>query len=274
MGSSPLALIMYGGGMRGAYGAGVIDALAQMGVLSQCTVLCGTSAGAANLAAVVAGIQSSIKDIWTIALPQGKFIKLLRPRWMTDIDYLVDIAVAYHLTNDRVRASATRLFISVTHYMTGATHYFTNHHDILETLRATLSIPVLSRIPVSVQGEPFLDGGISTTPNDLIQKAFSNGATKALVVDISSPLGWLQKIGLLTFMRRRPRGLREAVTRICSEAFPHPIAATDRVYLIRPRETMVTRLNYTAERLADTYQRGKRDTEENAQLKQFLGMTA
>ncbi|OGL87814.1 hypothetical protein A3I42_04955 [Candidatus Uhrbacteria bacterium RIFCSPLOWO2_02_FULL_49_11] len=272
MGTYTLALVMHGGGMRGAYGAGVIDALQGIIAPRKVDLVVGTSAGGANALAVAGGLYQETRKIWMEHLHRGVFINPRRIRWFTNVDYLMDLFKTYGITNERVRDSATRVFIAVTHFITGKHCYFTNTDDALQAVRATISIPLLSPTPVAVAGEPYLDGGIAVTTQDLVDKAFAEGANKVIALDLSSPLYWWQRAALRWYARRCARGLRVAIRRMCVLPHPSPIKPDERVYLIRPKETMVTRLNYTLEKLADTYQHGKKEIEEDAQLKQFLGI--
>ncbi len=273
MSISRIALVMHGGGMRGAYGAGVIDALQGIIGPRKVDVVLGTSAGGANALAVAGGLYQETRKIWMEHLHRGVFINPHRIRWFTNVDYLMDLFKTYGITNERVRDSATRVFIAVTHFMTGICRYFTNTDDVLQAVRATISIPMLSPTPVAVAGEPYLDGGIAATTQDLVDKAFAEGADKVIALDLSSAMCWWQRMAMRRYARHKAQGLRDAIARMCALPYPEPLYPDDRVYLVRPKETMVTRLNYTLEKLADTYQRGKKETEEDAQVKQFLGIT-
>lgn len=270
MSTTHLALVMHGGGMRGAYGAGVIDALQAIIAPRTIDLVLGTSAGGANALAVSGGLYQETRRIWMEHLHRGVFINPHRVRWFTNVDYLMGLFKTYGISNERVRDSATRIFIAVTHFMTGKCRYFTNTDDVLQAVRATISIPILSPTPVEVAGEPYLDGGIAATTQDLADKAFAEGADKVIALDLSSAMCWWQRMALWWYARHKAQGLREAIAHMCALSYPEPFRPDERVYLVRPKETMVTRLNYTLEKLADTYQRGKKEIEEDVELKRFL----
>jgi len=267
---SSLALVMHGGGMRGAYGAGVMQALVEMVDPRRLGILVGTSAGAANLAAWAAGIGGGIQRVWMERLHKRDFINPFRVRWMTDIDYLMTVCAQEGITNERIRESAVRLFIAVTRYADGAARFFNNTHDVMQAVRASVSMPVLSRTPVEVEGTPYLDGGISAPLSLLIERAFAEGAEKVIAVDLSSPLTWWQKIGLWLYAQGKPQGLRQAILAMIRAPYPEPQILRAQVYLIRLRETMVTRLHATLEKIAATFARGREDTLSDYNLRAFL----
>jgi len=265
-----IALVMHGGGMRGAYGAGVVNALDRMIGLERVAIVMGTSAGAANALGAAAGKVDAIREVWTRHLHVREFINAYRLKWMTNIDYLMKVLDKYGMTNALMQKATARLYIACTHFIEGSTRYFSNHNDILGAVRASVSIPILSQTPVMVEGEPYLDGGISTGVSDLIREAIAKGAARVIAVDLSSSVGWYQKLGLQWYSRNVPEGLKHTLGVMLKEPYPEAIAPDPRVFLIRPRETMVTRLQYSLEKLTATYERGFNETLNDYNLKTFL----
>jgi predicted patatin/cPLA2 family phospholipase len=202
-----------------------------------------------------------------------EFIHAYRLKWMTDIDYLLRVCQEHGFSNARLRNSSTRLRIACTDWVSGKTRWFGNHDDVLDAVRASVSIPLLSRTPVLVGGAPYLDGGISASVGDLVRYALSEGGERVIAVDLSSSVAWWQKLGLRWYARSAPEGLRRAIIRMTYCPHPEPLQADPRVYLIRPRETMVTRLQFSLEKLKAAYARGFEETLSDYNLRAFLGRT-
>jgi len=87
--SKKLGLCLTGGGGRGAYQAGAMKALAELGILSQIQAFSGTSIGAANAAIVASRDIDTVKDIW-FTIPKDS--------WKHEVSFLKK------LIKERVRA--------------------------------------------------------------------------------------------------------------------------------------------------------------------------
>lgn len=268
---SELALVMHGGGMRGAYGAGAIESLTRLLAPGNFDVVLGTSAGAANAAGMAAGGGMVLREIWTHQLDLSHFIHPFRPRWITDTDYLIHICEAQGITNASIRNAPLRILLAVTHYHTGATHYFSNQDDVLSVMHASVSMPVLCRTPIFINGEPYLDGGITASTTDLIKRALAEGATRVVALDLSSPVQWFSRIGLQWYARNKRGGLRAAIMKMIDAPYPEPVDTCDgRVYLIRPLHLAVSRITRAPFDLTRAYEMGVRETIEDEKLRQFL----
>jgi len=289
--------------MRGAYGAGVLAALEQLMGREPLNVLVGNSAGAGIVCGLLAIGSERMKQFWTKQIKRGDFIphfknskefrgalkmimnelgirmpwmqdkyKTANVRWFTDIDYLMEACRKVGFSNEAMRKAKTQVYISVTRADTGMAHFFSGKDDVFEAFHASVSIPIVSKTPVIVEGIPCLDGGISVTLRELIDKALTEGAEKVVVVDLSSPLNPLERWGLRRYAKRQREGLKNAIIRMTEAEHPERLAPDARVYLIRPRETMVTRLRFSLEKLQATYERGLSETLNDYNLKAFLNV--
>lgn len=258
--------------MRGAYGAGFVGALVELVGYGGIAAVFGTSAGAANAAALVAKKREVLKEIWTHSLHVGTFIRPLRFKWITDTHFLMQLIAREGVINATIASSPTRLVVAVTNYRTGEPHFFTNRDDILRAVHASLSMPVLCRTPIEVQGDTYLDGGIATTTGSLIKKAFAEGADKVIALDLSIHLQWVNRVGLRWYARKKTKGLHRAIERMLTEPYPEPIPPDPRVYLIRPHHLVVSRLTRAPYSLIRAYELGREETLEDERLKSFLGL--
>jgi predicted patatin/cPLA2 family phospholipase len=185
-------LVLEGGGMRGAYSAGVLEAFSEAdsgrGFPFEDVVAC--SAGACVAASYLAGQPRRNRKVYLDFLDGDKLVRFRRlftGGSVMDIDYLAfDVTLRLcPLDLDALRRSSTRLHIGVTDCETGASRYLTNHEDDLVTaIRATCSLPLFSRSEVPYQGRRYVDGGVSDPVP--VGKAIELGAKDLVLVLTSS----------------------------------------------------------------------------------------
>jgi predicted patatin/cPLA2 family phospholipase len=186
-------LVLEGGGMRGVYTAGVLEAFSEAhsgrGLHFERVVAC--SAGACVAASYLAGQPRRNRKVYLDFLDGEKlvrFSRLLTGGSVMDIDYLAfEVTLRLcPLDLDSLRRSSTALHIGVTDCETGVSRYLTNHEDDLVTaIRATCSLPFFSRTEVPYQGRRYVDGGVSDPVP--VAKAIELGA-KDVVLVLTSPI--------------------------------------------------------------------------------------
>jgi predicted patatin/cPLA2 family phospholipase len=188
-------LVLEGGGMRGAYSAGVLEAFGETdaahgkGLRFDAVVAC--SAGACVAASYLAGQPRRNRQVYLDFLDGDKLVRfrrLMTGGSVMDIDYLaLDVTLRLcPLDIDALRRSETRLYMGVTDCETGECRYLTNHEDDLVTaIRATCSLPFFSRLPVLYQDRLYVDGGVSDPVP--VAKAIELGATEVVLV-LTSPI--------------------------------------------------------------------------------------
>jgi predicted patatin/cPLA2 family phospholipase len=189
-------LVLEGGGMRGVYTAGVLEALSEAESETEAESLdfdhvVACSAGACNAASYLADQPERNRRVYLDFLDGRKlvrFSRLLVGGSIMDIDYLTDEVTVRlcPLDLERLRRCPTRLHIGVTDCDTGEVRYLTNHDDeLLTAFRATCALPFFYRGRVFYQGRRYVDGGVADPVP--IQKALSLGA-KELVVVLTSDI--------------------------------------------------------------------------------------
>jgi predicted patatin/cPLA2 family phospholipase len=186
-------LVLEGGGMRGVYSAGVLEAFSETnagkGIRFDGVVAC--SAGACVAASYLAGQPSRNRRVYLDFLDGNKLVRfrrLVTGGSVMDIDYLAfEVTLRLcPLDIDALRRSETPLYIGVTDCETGESRYLTNHEDNLVTaIRATCSLPFFSREEVPYQGRLYVDGGVSDPVP--VEKAIELGATEVVLV-LTSPI--------------------------------------------------------------------------------------
>lgn len=181
-----VALVVEGGGMRGAVSAGMCLVLEAAGLMSSFDRVYGCSSGALTGCFAAAG-QASVWATSFAECASRAFIdprRALRGRPVLDLDFLFD-----HVIGDRGSLSAAGLAggpelravaVSATRAELCVLSEFEDAADALAAVRASCSIPVLTGAPPTYRGEPMVDGGLlESIP---YRTALREGATHVLVL--------------------------------------------------------------------------------------------
>lgn len=171
---APMALILSGGGAKGAYEAGVAAALVERGLPIR--LVAGSSAGALNAAMLADGRIDRLLALWrgltrerVYALRGSVFFAGLLPGWLTlwaldqagslfDPQPLRDL-IGAELDLDRVRASPVRLLVVTADLARREQRVFDNRTVTLDVLMAASAVPGAFP-PVAVDGALLADGGL------------------------------------------------------------------------------------------------------------------
>jgi NTE family protein len=169
------ALVLSGGGAKGAWEAGVASALIRGGFPIH--LVAGSSAGALNAAMIADGRLDRLEDLWrTVTREQiytlrpSVFFAGLLPGWLTLL--VLDRAgslfdphplrelIARSLDLDRVRASPVRVVVTATDLARRQQRLFDNQTLSIDALMAATAVPGAFP-PVEVDGELLVDGGLT-----------------------------------------------------------------------------------------------------------------
>jgi NTE family protein len=237
---APTALVLSGGGAKGAYEAGVAAAFVERGLPVQ--LAAGSSAGALNAAMIADGRLDRLEALWrglsrdrVYALRAPVFFAGLLPGWLTllaldragslfdpqPLRELIDGA----LDLERVRASPVRLLVVTTDLARRQPRIFDNRSLTREALMAAAAVP--GAFPaVDVDGVLLVDGGL--TGRAPVLEALATGA----------PVG--RALVLLSYAADEPGQAPTRLRRTLEEAFE-----TAMVHQIR-RDTELARFKYPA----------------------------
>jgi NTE family protein len=193
-----MALVLSGGGAKGAYEAGVAAAFIRHGLPIR--LVAGSSAGALNAAMLADGRMEELEALWrslnrerVYALRASVFFAGLLPGWLTlltvdrarslfDPQPLRELITA-SLDLGRVRASPIRILIVTTDLARRERRLFDNQTVTVEALMAAAAVPGAFP-PVEVDGALLVDGGlIGRAP---IIEALESGIPLARVVVVMS----------------------------------------------------------------------------------------
>jgi len=161
------ALVLEGGGTRGYFSSGVMDAFTEAGIMFPYIV--GVSAGAANAMTYVAGQQGRSRFIIEHFVPLPQYVgvrNLLLHGGLFNYDFIFDkIANVYApLDWEAFEKAPTRFFAGCIDIETGQPVYFEQSDYISERdftpIVASCSVPLISRT-VRYKGKKLLDGGVN-----------------------------------------------------------------------------------------------------------------
>ncbi len=181
-----VGLVLEGGGMRGVYTAGVLDALINENYCAD--YLIGVSAGCTNGASYISwqkerGMRTNINYIDDKRYLS--FSSYLKTGSLFGMDFLFyDIPERLDpFDYESCFASKCDYRVGVTNIETGKEEYYGKEALKKESrniiLRASVSLPIASPI-VNIDGKKYLDGGIGDPIP--IKKAYADGCEKVIVV--------------------------------------------------------------------------------------------
>jgi predicted patatin/cPLA2 family phospholipase len=228
-----LALIIEGGGMRGIVSAAMTALLEREGFTEAFDLVVGTSAGALNGAALLAGVADACAEAYATDFASRRFINLARlavGRPAIDVAWTLDYASAM-LDEDRHRRTLSNpieLHCVAVDVDTCAAVDLTGM-STRETLRSALlassRMPLVGGDPVEHEGRRYIDGGLAEPIP--VGPALAAGATHVLVfqtrpegVPRSSPGGLADRL-----IARRLRALNPAL----ADLYRARIAEYDRI---------------------------------------------
>lgn len=181
------ALVLEGGGMRGAFTAGIIDYLLKNEIYFEYVI--GVSAGANNGANYTSRQRFRNKKIFTELVEDDRYMgfkNLLKEGNYFGMDFLFHQLPHEILPFDyqSFKSSNTVLKVAATECQSGEIRYFSPQEfesisRIDKVFKASSSLPLVSN-PVEIDGKLYLDGGIRDSIP--VKKAVKDGWPKAVVI--------------------------------------------------------------------------------------------
>lgn len=196
----PTAVILSGGGAKGAYEAGAVAAFAERRLPIR--IVAGTSAGALNAAMVVAGRVDRLEAMWRVvkreqvySLRAPVFFAGLLPGWLTllaldgansllDLEPLREL-IAASIDLPRIRTSPVRLLVTATDLARREQRVFDNRTVTVDVLLAAAAVP--GAFPaVDIDGTLLVDGGL-TGRAPVLEALGATSVERAVVVMSQAP---------------------------------------------------------------------------------------
>ncbi|WP_312860266.1 patatin-like phospholipase family protein, partial [Pseudonocardia bannensis] len=183
-----IALVVAGGGMRGAYAGGMVRALEEAGLSDTFDVVYGSSAGAFVGTALVLGHGNDAARIFSEDMACKEFIdprRLGTRRPMVSLDHLFDeiLTVSKPTSWSSLQTSPVPLHVVVTDADDMQPYVMTELDSAQEwklAMRATATIPWLAGPPVELRGRRWIDGSVGD-PLPVL-RALRDGATHVLAL--------------------------------------------------------------------------------------------
>ena len=274
-------IVVEGGGMRGIYGAGVLDVLLENDIKAD--GLIGVSAGAIHGCSFVSGQKGrSIRyNLKYSRDPRYMSMRsLIRTGDMFGIDFcyreLPETLDPFD--NETFESSSTEYYVTCTDVETGQPVYHrcpSLRGDRIDWVRASASMPLASRI-VELDGKKLLDGGVA---DSIPVMAFRKMGFKKDLVILTRPEGYRKKQNpMLPLIRRAYREYPEFVETAASRHLIYnreldEISRLERegeILVIRPsRRIKISRTERRPERIEQMYRLGREDA-----MKAFSGIKA
>ena len=183
-----VALVIGGGGMRGAYAGGMVHALEEAGLAGCVDEVWGSSAGAFVGTALVLGHGADAARIFSDDMACRRFIDPRRfgtRRPMVSLDHLLDHILVESKPTDwsSLVTSPVPLHVMVTRAADLTPHVLTGLPDggtWKAAMRATAAIPLLAGPPVRIGDDVWIDGSVGDPLP--VARALRGGATHVLAL--------------------------------------------------------------------------------------------
>ena len=202
-------LVLQGGGMRGAFTAGVLDVFMEHHVSFSYVI--GTSAGGLNGVNFISGDIGRGKYVTCEMVHDKKFLSvknLLLKGSLFDFKYLLFTLPEKNIlpfNSKTYEENPAEFLVACTGMKDGKAHYFKKGEckDFWNAIAASASLPLLAK-PVEVEGELYLDGG--PTASIPFRKALEDGCDKIVVVGTRE-------------QNYRKKPLKESYKRLCKRFY-------------------------------------------------------
>ena len=274
-------LILEGGGLRGIYTAGVLDAFMKNKIKVDTVI--GVSAGALFGINYLSNQRGRVIRYNLDNIKNKNYMgisSLIRTGNIMNKDFCFDklIYETDPFDFDTFNKSKTDFYCVVTNVVTGKPEYIKidDIENQLEYLRASGSMPVVSRI-VHIRGKEYLDGGISDSVP--IKWGLKNGYKKIIVVE-TRPKDYRKKkhnnFLFKRFYKNYPKFVETYSNRYKvynkTKEYIELLEKEKRVFVIRPSELVkISRIEKNKDKIQEMYRLGMKDANNKLKdLKKYL----
>ncbi len=268
------ALVLEGGGLRGAYTAGALSWLIDNGISFDHAY--GISTGAVWLANYLMKSKENLKEFSTKYITDKRIVglrPLLRCGRLVDCEYLFETIMVTELGFDITPLQEIKTDAQIGVYVLeeGKTVYLPLKSCDLQELKASTSLPILGQVFES-HGRHLLDGGI--TDMIPIEKAVNDGCNRCLIIT-TKPGDYVRKPAkkfVVDLMKRsypdcenisRDYAIRHLNYQKQIDMIKGMEEENKAVYVYPSRHSKVTRLGGSQEELEALYDLGYADMEDH-----------
>ena len=263
-------IIFEGGGMRGAYTAGIIDALLEHDINFEYCY--GVSSGATHATTFLSRQKGRAIRLVTDYVKDKRYFSvrnLLRTGNMFDVDFLFNVVPRQLDPYDyeAAKANPAQFFVGVINVDTAEGEYLhvKNIEEDYMMVCASMSLPLIAK-KVTVNNNRYLDGGISDSLP--IQRSIDDGNKKTVLVLTQDAtyrkginkilpliaLGYWKYPGFIKKIATRHIRYNDALDQIAEEE------AAGRAFVFRPKKPVtVGRLEMNKDKMMALYREGYED---------------
>jgi predicted patatin/cPLA2 family phospholipase len=265
------ALIVEGGGLRGAYAVGVLKKLYEYGGPHQFKAIYAVSSGVFAATFFLAEQVEYMENTWRNLVHGSQLIKFtnfFRRKPILRLDYLIDLFKGPVLLDlDKVFNSNQSLTYVLTDYKTGLPSYVdAKKEHIFDMMKASSALPFVYHRPVYINNRRYFDGGHSD--GIPIQKVIKSGYDEIVVV-LTRPIEYRKKpasniVANMCF-KKAPKA-KEAFLNF-HNAYNNSLNLIDnppsniKIIAIRPNGLQISRLTRDQDIIIKTIEQGKEDAE-------------
>lgn len=278
-------LVLEGGGMRGAFTAGVLDFFMDKNI--HFPYIVGASAGACNGSSYVAKQRGRNYKVIVEYGNHPEYISIKRALTKKELfgmdfifDKLPNQLVPFHYGRFFESNQTQKFVVSTTDVKTGQPRYydqFKSGDDLLKLIRASSSLPLIAPI-IKHEGEELLDGGIADPIP--IAPSIEAGNDKHVVV-LTRNAGYIkQKMRFPWFFQKKYREYPELLKALerRHERYNETMKQLERlqeegkVFILRPVEPLaISRIERNQSKLHALYEQGyEHAAAQYSQLHEFL----
>lgn len=192
---SKVGLIVEGGGMRGIYGCGVLDAFLENDIRFPYGI--GVSAGAANLASFVAEQEGRNYRFYTDYAFDERYMSFknfVTTGSFFGMDYIYSelTETVDPINFERLINTEMEYYVVAVDAVTSKPVYF-NKEDVRkhrgDVFKASSAVPAMCK-PIEIDGKQYFDGGVADSIP--LKRALSDGCDKVVAV-LTRPRGYVKK---------------------------------------------------------------------------------
>lgn len=192
---SKVGLIVEGGGMRGIYGCGVLDAFLENDIRFPYGI--GVSAGAANLASFVAEQEGRNYRFYTDYAFDERYMSFknfVTTGSFFGMDYIYSelTEIVDPINFERLINTEMEYYVVAVDAVTSKPVYF-NKEDVRkhrgDIFKASSAVPAMCK-PIEIDGKQYFDGGVADSIP--LKRALSDGCDKVVAV-LTRPRGYVKK---------------------------------------------------------------------------------
>ncbi len=262
------ALVLEGGGSRGVFTAGILDYFMEKGLYFSYVV--GVSAGACNALDYKSGQIGRTRDTFII---RDKALKTVTLKCLMETGYLYDMDMAFHqypyryfpFDFEAYKKSPMKVEMVVSNIDSGKSEYLSEYRDdvrILDICQASSTLPLIAPI-MELDGKRYMDGGL--TDSIPYGRSLKLGFRKHVVI-LTQEMGYRKKLKspsdamIKLFYRDYPTLVKTCLKRpyVYNRQLDilERLEREGRVFVIRPTERVVKRIENNAYELDRLYQHG------------------